>query len=191
VRRSQPVATSARIGETKAHVTKQMGKPYISELRQLSKTIDWAWTTDLKDVRGAVSTAESLPLLAVGSGGSLTAAHLLAAAHRRYTGHQSSVLTPLDASTHRIDPDLSVWLLSAGGSNVDILAAFFALVRAESQQLAVLCGRRGSPLSEAAAKHGFVDLIDAQGPAGKDGFLATNSLVAASILILPRLLRAA
>ena len=172
-----------RIGETKAHIAKNMGKPYTSELRQLSATLKWASEADLGTLRRIVSTTESLPLQAVGSGGSLTAAHLLATVHRRYAGHQASVLTPLEASTHSIDPDTSLWLLSAGGTNVDILTAFSSLVRAEPAQMVVLCGRRGSPLSKAAERHEFVDLVDAEGPAGKDGFLATNSLVAACTLL--------
>lgn len=160
-----------------------MGKPYQSELRQLPATLKWASAVDLAGLRRAVSAAQALPLLAVGSGGSLTAAHLLAAIHRRYSGRPASVLTPLDATTQRVDPDVSTWLLSAGGANVDILAAFAALVRAEPAQMTVLCGRRDSPLSLAAGKHQFVDLIDAEGPAGKDGFLATNSLIAACTLL--------
>ena len=160
-----------------------MGKPYASELRQLSTTLDWASTVEMKPLRRIVSAAESLPLMAVGSGGSLTAAHLLAAAHRRYTGHQASVVTPLDAAVHSLDPSLSLWLLSAGGSNVDILASFSALVRCEPEQLVVVCGRRQSRLAMAAMRHEFVDVIDAEGPAGKDGFVATNSLIAASVLI--------
>ncbi|MBI3608519.1 MAG: sucrose-6-phosphate hydrolase [Nitrospirae bacterium] len=160
-----------------------MGKPYTSELSQLSKTLDWASTADIDALRRVVLAAKSLPLMAVGSGGSLTAAHLLSAAHRRYTGQQASVVTPLDSVLHSLDPSVSVWMLSAGGSNVDILAAFSSLVRSELAQLVVVCGRRQSRLTAAATEHQFVDVIDAEGPAGKDGFLATNSLIAASVLI--------
>ncbi len=160
-----------------------MGKPYASELSQLSTTLAWTSSVDVKTLQRIVSAAESVPLMAVGSGGSLTTAHVLAAAHRRYTGQQATVVTPLEAITLSLNPAVSVWLLSGGGSNVDILAGLSVLVRHEPEQLVVICGRRQSRLATMAMKHHFVDLIDAEGPAGRDGFLATNSLIAASALI--------
>lgn len=160
-----------------------MGKPYASELGQLSATLDWAADTDITRIREAVIAASTLPLIAVGSGGSLTAAHILAGAHRRYTGRTAGVVTPLEASSTRLDPSVSMWLLSAGGSNVDIINAFSALVAQEPRQLAVICGRRQSRLATLAAQHQFVDHIEAEGPAGRDGFLATNSLFAFAVLI--------
>ncbi|MGR4866725.1 HAD hydrolase family protein [Caulobacter sp. LARHSG274] len=77
-----------------------------------------------------------------------------------------------------LEPAIATWLLSAGGGNVDILAAFKSLVAREPRQLGVLCGRAGSPLTELAQAHAYVDLLLFDPPAGKDGFLATNSLVA-------------
>ncbi len=159
-----------------------MGRPYQTELHEILATLDWAASAELRGLRRAIAAASALPLVAVGSGGSLTAAHLLAAMHRRLCGQHASVLTPLEARG-RINSAASVWLLSAGGTNVDILSAFAGLVRGEPEQMAVLCGRKGSPLWLAAAAHQFVDLVDAEGPSGKDGFLATNSLVAACVLL--------
>lgn len=160
-----------------------MGKPYASELAQLSATHSWALNVEISPVRGAVGAAGTLPLIAIGSGGSLSAAHLLAGFHRHYTGRVASVATPLEAIADRLDPNVSVWLLSAGGSNVDIQAAFSALVEQEPKHLAVLCGRAESPLANKARLHSYVDVLEFVGPAGKDGFLATNSLLAFAVLI--------
>lgn len=50
-----------------------MGKPYASELGQLSATLDWAADTDITGIREAVIAASTLPLIAVGSGAYLEA----------------------------------------------------------------------------------------------------------------------
>jgi hydroxymethylpyrimidine pyrophosphatase-like HAD family hydrolase len=83
-----------------------------------------------------------------------------------------------------IESDCSYWLLSAGGSNVDINRAAEALIAREPQQIAVLCGREDSPLVELCRKHPFVDLIVCRPPSGKDGFLATNSLLGFVTLLM-------
>lgn len=117
-----------------------------------------------------------MPLRAIGSGGSLTAAHALAQLHQNVTRQLGVVATPLEVTGSSAAP-LTNWLLSAGGSNVDILAAARRLIVQEPRQIAMLCGRPGSPLAELAKAHPFVDLLLFPPPAGKDGFLATNSLL--------------
>jgi hypothetical protein len=61
-----------------------MARPYASEITRLAEAFAWAATADLKPRRQAVRTAELSPLRAVGSGGSLTAAHALAGLHQRW-----------------------------------------------------------------------------------------------------------
>jgi hydroxymethylpyrimidine pyrophosphatase-like HAD family hydrolase/fructoselysine-6-P-deglycase FrlB-like protein len=161
-----------------------MGKPYESELQMLAATLDWAMKANLQPLSRALAGSASSPILAVGSGGSLTAAHLLASAHRRLTGEVAAVVTPIEVTTMQRSSDVSLWLISAGGSNVDILNAFSAAIRNEPGQLVVLCGRRGSKLERTALAHrATVEYIDAEGPAGKDGFLATNSLLGFVLLL--------
>ena len=155
-----------------------MAKPYASEMSLLADTFSWAMATDITLLRKAVKTAGLSPLLAIGSGGSLTAAQALASIHRRCTGYLAGVATPLEAVAEHLAPGAATWLLSARGSNVDILAAFRALVAREPRQLGVLCGRSSSALANAARDHGFTDLLLYEPPTGKDGFLATNSLLA-------------
>jgi len=58
-----------------------LGKPYASELEQLANTYTWAMNTEFDPLVKALSSCASLPLLATGSGGSLTAAHLTASLH--------------------------------------------------------------------------------------------------------------
>lgn len=154
-----------------------MARPYASEMAKLAETFTWAAGADLHLLRQAVRPAGLAPLRAIGSGGSLTAAHALAGLHQRFTGRIAAVATPLEAADEPLDTGVSTWLLSAGGGNVDIIAAAKALIQREPRQIGVLCGRDDSPLAELCRQHPFVDLLTYSPPAGKDGFLATNSLL--------------
>jgi fructoselysine-6-P-deglycase FrlB-like protein len=155
-----------------------VAKPYASEMGRLAETFAWANAADTADLRKAVMTSGNSPIRAIGSGGSLTAAHALASLHQRWTNQMATVVTPLDAMAEPLHSAVASWLLSAGGGNVDILAAFRNIAALEPRQLCVLCGRGDSSLADLARSHPFVDLLVYPPPAGKDGFLATNSLLA-------------
>lgn len=160
-----------------------MAKPYATEMSKLAETLTWAVTVDITPLRQAVRTAGLSPLLAIGSGGSLTSAHALAGLHQHFTGRIATVATPLEAASELIETNVTMWLLSAGGGNVDILRAANALVAREPRQLAVLCGREDSALADLCRAHPFVDLLLYKLPTGKDGFLATNSLFGFTALL--------
>lgn len=160
-----------------------MAKPYQGEMARLSETFAWAATTDIALLEGALRTAALGPLVAVGSGGSLSTAHALAWLHRSVTGHPSTVLTPLESVAVRHDPNTAVWLLSASGGNVDIVNAAKGLVLREPRQLAALIGHEDSKVGAIAQSHPYVDLLVYAPPSGKDGFLATNTLFGATALL--------
>ena len=152
-------------------------------MTRLAETFKWATTVDLEPLCQAVRTAGLSPLRIIGSGGSLTCAHALAGLHQRYTGHVAAVATPLDVVDQPLNAAVATWLLSAGGENADILAAAKALILREPRQIGVLCGREASPLAKLCRQHPFVDLLLYPPPAGKDGFLATNSLLGFTALL--------
>ena len=154
-----------------------MARPYAGEMAKLAETFDWAATADLEPLCQALRTSGLSPLRAIGSGGSLTGAHALASLHQRYTGQLAAVATPLEAVDVPLTATVATWLLSAGGGNADILTAAKALILREPHQIGVLCGRETSPLAELCRQHPFVDLLLYPPLAGKDGFLATNSLL--------------
>lgn len=160
-----------------------MAKPYAAEMEKLADTFAWTVAADIEPLRRAVRTAGFSSLLAIGSGGSLTVAHALAGLHQRFTSRIAAVATPLDTVAEPLEGGVAPWLLSAGGGNVDILAAAKALIAREPRQVAVLCGREDSPLAELCRRHAFVDLLIYPPPAGKDGFLATNSLLGFTALL--------
>ncbi len=161
-----------------------MGKPYASELASLPETYAWAMQVDVDALARALSAAASLPLIAVGSGGSLTAAHLASWLHQRYAGAVARASTPFDAvSTLSTPTNAAVLFLSARGRNGDILGAFGRTIAREPQRIIVVCLSPQSPLSKLAQMYRYVDLIDLSFPSRRDGFLATNSLVAFSVLL--------
>lgn len=93
--------------------------------------------------------------------------------------------TPLEAvATPQILRRTSVLLLTGGGRNPDVLGAFRRLVEREPRRLIVMCTRLGSPLAAVAATYPWVDIAEFDSPAGKDGFLATNSLLASAVLLV-------
>jgi hypothetical protein len=49
------------------------GKPYLEEIAGLAGTLSWAATASVEGLIGALSASFGRPLVAVGSGGSLTA----------------------------------------------------------------------------------------------------------------------
>ena len=160
-----------------------MARPYAGEMAKLAETFAWVEEVDLRLLQQAVRVAGLSPLRVIGSGGSLTGAHALAGLHQRYTGHLAAVATPLEAVDEPLDAAVATWLLSAGGGNADILAAAKALILREPRQIGVLCGREASPLADLCHQHPYVDLLLYPPPAGKDGFLATNSLLGFTALL--------
>lgn len=167
-----------------------MARPYAQEMCRLAQTLEWAGSVPIDDLVRAVGTAALGPLVAVGSGGSLSTAHFLAQTHQSIAGQLARISTPAELINEPAPHAASVWLLSAGGGNVDINAAFEDAVVREPRQLAVLCGRARSPLSRAAQCHAYSDLLMFEPPAGKDGFLATNSLFGFAVLLARSYLRA-
>lgn len=160
-----------------------MARPYAEEMALLAETFDWAAKVKVELLCQAIRTAGLSPLRVVGSGGSLTGAHAMAGLHQRHTGRLATVATPLEVIHEPLDATVATWLLSAGGRNADVLAAAKASILREPCQVGVLCGRKASPLAELCRRHPFVDLLLYPPPGGKDGFLATNSLLGFSALL--------
>lgn len=161
-----------------------MGKAFASELAALENTLEWALACDVDVLEKFVADVAGLPLVAIGSGGSSTACHLASLLHRARHGRPAQFTTPLDvlsvpAGLHRA----GVFLASASGKNKDVLAALDACVTEEAPAVAVLTLRAENALSEAAASYARARVFAADAPAGKDGYLATNSLVATCTLI--------
>ncbi len=161
-----------------------VGKPFAAELDSLSGTFEWALQQPLDGIVRQIRALSDLPLIAVGSGGSFTVAHLACALHAEHTNKLAQAMTPLQVIASPVNlRDLAVFLPTAGGKNPDVLGAFRHLVSEEPRSLMAWCATPDSPLSALASRYRFVDFHDFYMPSGKDGFLAVNSLLAFSVLL--------
>lgn len=161
-----------------------MGKPYATELSELSRTYDWARTVELPPavVRFPETTA---PLVAIGSGGSLTVAEFAACLHREIRNRVAVATTPLEVLNTGLNlREVAILLTSAGGRHPDVLGILENAAAREPNSFLVICLRKDSPLSARALRFSNVDFVDFAPPVEKDGFLATNSSLALVVLLL-------
>jgi hydroxymethylpyrimidine pyrophosphatase-like HAD family hydrolase/fructoselysine-6-P-deglycase FrlB-like protein len=160
-----------------------LGKPYWSELELLPKTFAWAKQLDISKFTQSLKVGARFPLISVGSGGSYTAAVLAALFHDRFIRQLALSATPLQAAKIRSIRDCSVLILTAGGKNPDVIGVFRAILSQEPKELAVLCLASSSPVAQLCREYDFVSCYEFDLPSGKDGFVATNSLIAFATIL--------
>ena len=160
-----------------------MGKPYELELAKLSAVYDWAMTVDIRPTMDLIGALSGQPLLAVGSGGSLTAAVAACYFHQRYAQKLAHAVTPMEAVSLPTLHGVGVLMTTGGGRNPDVLGCFRRIVEREPQQFSVICATENTPLSDLADAYWYVRTYEFAPPSGKDGFIATNSLVATIVLL--------
>ena len=156
-----------------------MGRPYAREVDEFALTYSLALKTPIGRLADFVGAAARTPLYAVGSGGSLTAGALASIMHEG-TGFIAKCVTPMEFLSSRIARDASVLVISAGGGNKDILSAFDGAVAAGPANLGVMCASPDNRLTRKAEGTPRTFLFRGGVPK-KDGFLATNSLLAMSV----------
>ncbi|MBS0219029.1 MAG: HAD hydrolase family protein [Proteobacteria bacterium] len=167
-----------------------MGKPYQEELARLPSTTVEAFAVSIDRLRHAVEDNGADGLVIVASGGSHSVALYLAQLHQEAVGHACCVVTPLVFRSSPAFSQGAVWLLSAGGRNSDILDAARHAIASGAKAITALIAAHNTPLEQLLAPNGSSRTIAFSLSAGKDGFLATNSLWA-SCLLLDRAYRAA
>lgn len=162
-----------------------MGRPYESELSEFGETYTWSMAASVEGLASSLGRITRMPLVVVGSGGSLTSASVASALHTQFTGMLARVMTPYELAMSPLTlKQCGVLLCSAGGTNPDVLSCFEGLIRREPALLAAICTRNHTPLSKIASSHDWTFCHEFPTPVRKDGFLATNSLVATTILLV-------
>jgi hydroxymethylpyrimidine pyrophosphatase-like HAD family hydrolase/fructoselysine-6-P-deglycase FrlB-like protein len=160
-----------------------LGKPYTTELEELNETYARSLALPVHPLAVLVRAAVRLPLISIGSGGSLTSAHFAAFLHTLHTGKLAKAITPLELVSSPVTlQENAVLALTAGGRNPDILGCFEDLLRRDPALLGIVCARKETPIAQMAVAS-RIPLFDFELPAGKDGFLATNSLLATCVLL--------
>ncbi len=161
-----------------------MGKPFNEEIKYLPQSISWSFDQDIKLLQRAIQGSSARQLTVIGSGGSYTAAAFLAQLHESCYGNISRAITPLEyiSLQVRLHSNKSIAFISAEGKNKDILAAADAALSSVSPNFALTL-TSCNPLSKICDATGLATAITYDMPWVKDGYLATNSLIAVMILI--------
>ena len=158
-----------------------MGRPYAEEMARLADTYEWATGVDTSGLARFLGRAAKRPMYAVGSGGSMTAATLAAVLHRQ-SGATATALTPMELAVGGgAGNSVSVLLATAGGNNGDIVAAFEAATARPGRNVCIVSAGGGGRVARlASARRSVLSCISAA-PGGRDGFLATNSILASCV----------
>ena len=163
-----------------------MGKPFNSELEKLQNTIKWAERQDVTRLaKFLFADDKRVPLVCIGSGGSLSACHFAAQLSQQRNGVLAEAMTPLQLmyAGREIIRDSKLLFLSASGKNKDILNAIKYGVKYNETGMMSLTHRKKCPTEEFLQQYPKVLRWSEDIPTEKDGFLATNSLVATFTLL--------
>lgn len=162
-----------------------MGKAFATELAHVDRTLEWAADQDVQSLVRFLQVAGRYPLVAVGSGGSLSAAYLAALLHRDAYRQVSVPTTPLEVLLGQSGIAAACPLiLSASGRNRDVVECAKSCIAAEVPALAALSTVTGGRLCRELKAFPRSYVLETDVPGGRDGFLATNSLVATMALLL-------
>lgn len=160
-----------------------MGKPFASELSALPSTIEWARDFDVTGITRFFDAARGKPLFAIGVGGSFTAARFAALLHSRRGGFGIAQTTYEFCHGNGSLRDAYVALFTGGGSNRDILSAFDCAIANEARGVLVVCASKASPIAVRVQRYWYTTIAEFILPTGRDGFLATNTLLATCMLL--------
>ena len=163
-----------------------MGKPFKGELEKLSGTIRWAEQQDVSCLANFLfKENREAPLVCIGSGGSLSACHYAAMLYKQRNGVLAQAMTPLLLmySGREIIRSSKLLFLSASGKNKDILNAIKYGIKYNETGMMSLTLRKNNPTEELLEQNPKVLRWCEDIPTEKDGFLATNSLVATFTLL--------
>ena len=160
-----------------------MGRPFSSELLELHNTIRWAAAQDVEELRRFFFTNFQKPLICVGSGGSFSACHLAAILYRNFCS-MAIPFTPMELMEGNVMQKCKNKLLyvSASGKNKDIQNAYKKATAIIDTEICNLSMRLINPLQTMAMENNAIS-CNYDLPTKKDGFLATNSLVAFFVIL--------
>lgn len=155
-----------------------MGKPFSKELSKLPETIAWANALDISPIQNFFSGAVGRTLITIGAGGSFTNAELARMLFEANGGLAISH-TPqsfIQNSSYLRDSDVLIY--TASGNNKDIIGVFNSAVRREARNVFVICGSSRSKIRKIVETASRARIFTMPLPTGRDGYLATNSLIA-------------
>jgi sugar/nucleoside kinase (ribokinase family)/fructoselysine-6-P-deglycase FrlB-like protein len=109
-----------------------------------------------KTYRPLASDINLSKALIIGSGGSFTAAAFTEALYLHSWGKLAKAITPYEfEGLNKIEEDVTVWFISHGGGNTDILGAALHAKNLGHSNCAILTGNKTSKLAEIAQQTGW------------------------------------
>lgn len=154
-----------------------MGKPFAKELNSIVETIKWGNSLELTKLSKFLLKIKE-PVYLVGSGGSLSACHF-AVMLLNSKGKFARAITPLELFYLRETlSNSTIIFISASGKNYDIKFGYKLAIEEEPKRIGIITMKKSNPLVDLATKNGITSTFSFSLPSGKDGFLATNSLIA-------------
>lgn len=157
-------------------MTKRLNR-YEKVLSKLPDTLKWSYGQNIDEVRHFMLDDDNLPRIFIGSGGSLSAAHL-ATQLSVERGIVAAAMTPYQyifSAWSRLPA--KVFAFSAGGRNVDVINAYKTCQSNSSQQFGAMLMSSPSTVENMMHENGNKNIYAFRLENG-DGFLATNSLLA-------------
>ncbi|MBA7521457.1 hypothetical protein ES705_13564 [subsurface metagenome] len=117
-------------------------------------------------------------MFAVGSGGSFSASYFAALLYQSQ-GTIAKAITPLEVYySKEVIKDTNLLFISASGKNSDILFGFKTAMMHEPNSIISICMINDTPITKLSNKYSISKSFEFNIPTGKDGFLATNCLIA-------------
>jgi len=160
-----------------------MGKPFASELSHIQRTYTWSSKLNIESLRNSILAGVGKPYYVIGSGGSLSACQYLVDLLES-KGHFAKAITPL--AMQSLGPSIrasNVIFISARGRNTDILTSFKRCHQFEPNLCISICLKLNAPLKTLSHSYSKTHYFEFDLPTKKDGFLATNSLIALFVLL--------
>lgn len=155
-----------------------MGRPFEKELSKIFGIYNWSLNLPTDKLISFIENSINYPLITIGSGGSISACKFVNILHQKF-GVISTTMTPLELFYNdNILRNSNFIIISAGGRNPDIISAFKKIISHEPRSILNIVMRKNSPLAKLSFQYSISQTIEFDIPSKKDGFLATNSLLA-------------
>lgn len=150
---------------------------YERELAQLGATYTAARTDGGQAIKRLLEQIEDRPVIFVGSGGAFAVAQLAADLHLHATGRVARAVTPLEFGAMRLHGETALVMFSASGKHPDAAMTITAAKGCGYAVIGVVTLRPEADLPP-ALRGDRVQVVTAPSDVPKDGFLATNSVLA-------------
>ena len=160
-----------------------MKPSYVDELGLLAASYTWAAREDISPIAELLDIVVSGTALYIGSGGALAVSALASALHVARTGRLATHATPLAVSGGPLRHSTAVVLFSARAGHPDVVLAARAAVRQGCDPVGLVTHRRVDEIPSSLTSQP-IRIVSYAAPFTRDGFLATNTVLTMSTLLV-------